>query len=83
LKGRPISGCGATVGDGTIVMTRVARAFSIHGVVVTGMGRAPVPGLLGEGRLELPSPLDAVRNSSVKSSIMACHGDGVHYELSP
>jgi hypothetical protein len=51
--------------------------FSIHGVVVTGVGGAAVQRLLGEGRLKPPSPLDTVRNSSAKSSIMAHHGDGV------
>jgi hypothetical protein len=45
--------------------------LSIHGVVAMGAGEAPVPYLLGEGRSKLPSPLDAVRNSSAESSMMA------------
>jgi hypothetical protein len=51
------------------------RAFSIHGVVVTGVGEAPVLCLMGEGRPKPLFPLDVVRNSSVESSIMARHGD--------
>jgi hypothetical protein len=35
-----------------------------------GASEGPTPRLLGEGRPKLPSPLDAVRNSSVESSIM-------------
>jgi hypothetical protein len=42
-------------------------------MVVTGVSEAPVACLLGEGRLKLPSSLDAVRNSLVESSIMAYH----------
>jgi hypothetical protein len=42
-------------------------------VVVTGVGEAPV----------LPSVLDAVRNFSAKSSIMATMGMVSCYELSP
>jgi hypothetical protein len=42
----------------------MAGAFSIHGVVAVGVSEAPVLRLLGEG-------LNAVKNSSVKSSIMA------------
>jgi hypothetical protein len=42
-----------------------------HGVVATGAGSTPVSHLLGEGGPKLPSPLDAMRNSSVESSIMA------------
>jgi hypothetical protein len=45
-------------------------------MVVAGEGEAPVPCLLGEGRPEPPSPLEAVRNSSVEFPIMACSGDG-------
>jgi hypothetical protein len=49
----------------------VARTFSFHVVVVVGVSEAPVLRLLGEGWPKLPSLLDAVRNSSVESSIMA------------
>jgi hypothetical protein len=45
-----------------------------HGVVVIGMGEAPVPCLLRDGRPNLLSPLDAVRISSVESYIMARRG---------
>jgi hypothetical protein len=54
----------------------VARVFCIHGVVVMGAGRAPMPRFLGEGRSGPPSPLDVVWNSSVESSIMAHCKDG-------
>jgi hypothetical protein len=74
--GRPVSGRGAAVHGGTVIMASVVGAFSIHGVVVTGAGRAPASCLLGEGRLDPPSPHDVVWNSSVESSIMAHHGDG-------
>jgi hypothetical protein len=40
-------------------------------VVAMGVGGAPVPRLLGEGRPNLPSPLDAMRNSLAESLIMA------------
>jgi hypothetical protein len=52
----------------------VGRAFSFHVVVVAGVSEAHVLRLLGEGWLKLPSPLDAMRNSSVESSIVACCG---------
>jgi hypothetical protein len=42
---------------GTIVVACVARAFSIHGVVVAGVSEAPVSRLLGEKRSKLPSHL--------------------------
>jgi hypothetical protein len=45
-----------------------------HDVVVSGASIAPLPHLLGEGRPKLPSLLDAVRNSSVESSIIAHYG---------
>jgi hypothetical protein len=54
-----------------------------HGVVVKGASEAPVPCLLGEGRLKLPSPLDAVRNSSVESSIMPRHGVDAPLQVEP
>jgi hypothetical protein len=57
------------------LLWQVVGAFSIQGVVVTGAGGAPVPRLLGEGRPEPPSPLDAVRNSSTNASDLddCCH----------
>jgi hypothetical protein len=48
---------------------------SSHGGVVMGLGRAPVSCLLEEGRSEPPSPLEAVWNSLVESSIMVCRGN--------
>jgi hypothetical protein len=39
--------------------------FSIHDVVAIGAGGAPVSCLLGEGKLEPPSLLKALWNSSV------------------
>jgi hypothetical protein len=51
-------------------------ASSIHCMVVMGASEALMPRLLGQGRPKLPSPLDAVRNSSVESFIMAHHGVG-------
>jgi hypothetical protein len=49
--------------------------LSGHDMVVVGAGKAPVPLLLGEGRSILPSPSEAVWNSSVESPIMAHNGD--------
>jgi hypothetical protein len=57
--------------------------FFSHGVVATGVSRAPVPRLLGEGRPRPPSPLDAVRNSSVESSIMAHCGIDASLRVEP
>jgi hypothetical protein len=48
--------------------------FTIHGVVMTGVSEAPMPCLLGEGRLKLPSTLGTVRNSSTESPIMVHRG---------
>jgi hypothetical protein len=47
---------GTAVSSGTDIMAWVAGAFSIHGVVMTGVNGAPMPYLLGEGRPEPPSP---------------------------
>jgi hypothetical protein len=52
-------------------------------MVVTGAGGAPVSCLLGEGRLEPSSPLDAVWNFSVESSIMVRRGDGDPLRVEP
>jgi hypothetical protein len=49
---------------GTVIMAKAAGAFSVLGVVVMGASEALMPRHLGEGRKKLPSPLDAVRNSS-------------------
>jgi hypothetical protein len=78
-----VLGHGAIVRSGTVVMTWVAGAFSVHGVVVAGVGEAPLPCLLGEGRPEPPSPLDAVRNSLAESSIKARREDGVPLRVEP
>jgi hypothetical protein len=73
-----VSGHGATIHGGNIIMACVVGAFSFQGVVVAGASGAPVLCLLGERRLNLPSPLDAMRNSSVESSTAACYGiDGL------
>jgi hypothetical protein len=57
--------------------------FSIHGAVVMGANEAPVPRLPGEGRPKPPSPLDAMRNSSAESSIMACREDEAPLRVEP
>jgi hypothetical protein len=54
-------------------MACIAGAFSIHGVVVAGASEALMLCLLGEGRLMVPSPHDAMRKSLVETSIMAHH----------
>jgi hypothetical protein len=61
----------------------MAGAFSIHGMVVIGVGRAPVPHLPREGRLESPSLLDTMCNSLMTSSIMAHRGDGDPLRVEP
>jgi hypothetical protein len=71
MKGKLVFGRGSTVHGGNIVMARVVGAFSFHGVVVAGVTGAPVLHLLGEGTSKLASLLDAVRNSSLESSIVA------------
>jgi hypothetical protein len=63
-----VSDHGAAFCRGNLI---VARAFSFRVVVVAVANEAPVLHRLGEGWLKLPSPFDAVRNSSVESSIMA------------
>jgi hypothetical protein len=63
-----VFGRGTTVRGGNLVM---AGAFSFHVVVVVGANEAPMLCCLGEGWLKLPSPVDAVRNSLVESSIVA------------
>jgi hypothetical protein len=56
---------------------------SSHAMLVMGASRAPTSCLLGEGRLETPSPSEAVWNSSVESSIMAHSGDGGPLQVEP
>jgi hypothetical protein len=62
--------------SGTIITNSVVGVSSSHGVVVTGASRAPMSCLLGEEWADPPSPLEAVWNSSVESSIIAHRGDG-------
>jgi hypothetical protein len=62
---------GSTIHGGILVVT---GAFSFHVAAVVGANGAPVLCRVGEGWLQLPSPLDTVRNSLVESSIMAHHG---------
>jgi hypothetical protein len=64
-------------------VARAAGAFSIPGVVGTGVSEAPVPCLLGEGRLEHLSPPDVMRNSSAESTIMARHGVDAPLRVEP
>jgi hypothetical protein len=66
-----VSSCGTAVPEETVVVAYVVGAFSIHGVVVAGVSEALVLHLLGKGRPKHPSLCDAMRNSSVESSIMA------------
>jgi hypothetical protein len=66
-----VSGCGTAVRGGNVLM---ARAFSFHVTVVVGVSGAHVLHCLGERWLKFPSPLDAMRNSSGESSVMACYG---------
>jgi hypothetical protein len=51
-----VFGLGTVVSSGTGIMAWVVGAFSIHGVVMTGVNGAPMPCLLGEGRPEPPPP---------------------------
>jgi hypothetical protein len=74
LKGKLVFGYGATICEGNIVVAYVAGVFSFHGVVVAGESGAHMLHLLGEGRPKLPSPLGAMRNSSVESSIVVHRG---------
>jgi hypothetical protein len=74
---------GVTARSQTVIMALVTGAFSIHCVIVTGVGRALVSRLLGQGRLEPPSPLDAMWNYSVGSTITARCGDGDPVRVEP
>jgi hypothetical protein len=76
-EGRPISDYSTAICGGTVIMARVAGAFSICGVVVMGANEALVLRVLREGKPEPPSPLDVMWNSSAEYSIMARRGDGV------
>jgi hypothetical protein len=66
-----VSGHASAVHRGNLVE---AVAFSFHVVVVVGANKVPMLHHLGEGWPTLPSPLDVVRNSLVKSSIMTRYG---------
>jgi hypothetical protein len=66
---------------GTVVVACVAGAFSSNGVVVMGVGRAPMLCLLGEG--EPSSSLETMWSSSMESPIMAHRGAVAHCGLSP
>jgi hypothetical protein len=66
-----VSGCDATVHGGNLVMV---GALSFNVVVVGANEPPPVLYRLVEGCPKLPSLLDAVRNSSVESSIVAATG---------
>jgi hypothetical protein len=57
--------------------------LSDHDMVVAGVGEAPVPFFLGEGRLILPSPSEAMWNSSMESPVMAHGGMVACHGLSP
>jgi hypothetical protein len=75
-----VSSCGSAIHGGNLV---VVGAFSFHDAVVVGVNRAPVLRCLGEGWLKLPSPLDAVRNSLVESSIVARYGVDASLRVEP
>jgi Fe-S cluster biogenesis protein NfuA len=55
-----VTGHGVSTHGGTVI---IARVSSSHGRVVMGAGGAPISCLLGEGRLNPPSPLEDVWNS--------------------
>jgi hypothetical protein len=63
-----------------VVMSRIS--FN-HGVVAMRVGKGPVPCIQGEVGVKLPSPLDAVRNSSTESSITAHHGVDTLLQVEP
>jgi hypothetical protein len=63
-----VSGYGTAVCGGNLI---VAGAFSFHVMVAVGANKAPVLHRLGEEWPKLPSPLDAVRNSSLESLTVA------------
>jgi hypothetical protein len=69
-----MSGHGASTHYVSVIMVGVAGASSSHGMVVTGVDEAPLSCLQEEGRPEPPSPLEAMKNSLVESSIMALCG---------
>jgi hypothetical protein len=83
MKGKLVSGRSSTIREGNIVVGRVVGAFSFHGVVVAGVTVVPMLHLLGEGTPKLVSLLDAVRNSSVESSIVAHHGVDAPLRVEP
>jgi hypothetical protein len=71
----------AAIRGGTVIVASMAGAFSVHGVVMTGVGEALVSCLLVQGRLKAPSPPNIVKNTSAESSIMAHHEDGVPLQV--
>jgi hypothetical protein len=75
-----VSGRGATVCGGNVV---IAREFSFHVVVAVQANGAPVLHRLGEGWLKLSSPLNAVRNFLVESSIMVHCGVDAPLRVKP
>jgi hypothetical protein len=62
---------------GMVIMALAVGVVSGHGMIVARAVEDPVPCLRGEGRSILPSPFEAVWNSSTESSIMAHSRDGV------
>jgi hypothetical protein len=75
-----VSGHSITIHVGNIDM---ARVFSFRVVVVAGVIETHVLHHLGERWPKLPSPLDAMRNSSVESSIMARYGIDAPVQVQP
>jgi hypothetical protein len=69
--GSSVSGCGIACHDRIFARARAVGVLSGRDMVVAGVGEAPVLCLLGERRSILPSPSEAMRNSSVESPIMA------------
>jgi hypothetical protein len=67
----------------TYCATVMSRMSFSHGVVLTGAVGAPMPRLMGDGRPEPPSPLDAVRNSLAEPLSWPAVRLMPHCELSP
>jgi hypothetical protein len=75
-----VFGHGTTIHKGNLI---VAGAFSFCVVVVAGANEAHMLRLLGEGWPKLPSPLDAMRYSSMGSSIVARCGVDAPLRVKP